>query len=244
MKKTHVHHHRHRHQGFTLVELLVVVTIIAVLTALGFIGIAKYRERAQVANAVNSLRQVGAAHVAYAGENHGAINTLRNQGDDLEGRNAQNVTDSFWGRLHPYLFAFPQVDNQETLKNQLESAINSLLNTSDASEMSGTPWEGAVILTDGSGLAVPIGFNENLYVANEPEVRMSAVGDPSRTIYSAYGNSFLRASDGQEYRPLPTEDGEDARGFFYLKNRQAIVCFLDGHVETIAPPLSERLFAE
>ena len=231
--------------GFTLVELLVVITIVAALAGLAFVGMAKYRERAQVANAVNSLRQIGTAHVAYATENHGAINTLRDTGEALqEGRSGRYVGDSFWGRMHPYLFATPQVNNQQNLQRQLRLMIASLFNTTNANTMTGTPWATTPIYRDGSGLPVPIGFNANLRRWNQPQVRMSAVGDPSRTIYAAYGRYFINETHGREYRPLPQEGGGSARGFYFLENGNAIVCFLDGHVETISTPIPDRRFAE
>lgn len=60
-------------QGFTLVELLVVVAMIAVLVALSVFGIFKFRNRAKEVVAVTNLRQVAPLFHAYAVENYGAF---------------------------------------------------------------------------------------------------------------------------------------------------------------------------
>jgi prepilin-type N-terminal cleavage/methylation domain-containing protein len=58
-------------RGFTLVELLIVVVIVAVLAIGGFTGYESLRRGADRSVALTQLRQIGAAIVAYGGENGG-----------------------------------------------------------------------------------------------------------------------------------------------------------------------------
>jgi len=231
-------------KGFTLIELLISITIIIVLAALVFTVTGKVRSKAFEANAVTALRQVGTAHIAYAADNNGAINMLRDVGErQQEGRGGRWVADTFWGRMQPYLFTGIESGNQARLKQQLELSINGFFNSTNAKTMAGTPFQGVAVYGDLSGLPVPFGFNGQIRPAwNQPQTRLASVGDPARTIYCAYGRYFLRVSDGKEYRPLPTQGGSGARGYFFLNNRSAIVCFLDGHVEMLTPPIPDRLY--
>lgn len=63
--------HAARSRAFTLMELLVVISIIAVLAGLIFAVLGKSRERADVLRCTNNLRQIGMALGAYAVENNG-----------------------------------------------------------------------------------------------------------------------------------------------------------------------------
>jgi prepilin-type N-terminal cleavage/methylation domain-containing protein/prepilin-type processing-associated H-X9-DG protein len=66
--------HRASHSdGFTLVELLVVIGIIAVLISVLLPALSKAREQAKMVQCLSNLRQIGQGFIAYAGENHGFI---------------------------------------------------------------------------------------------------------------------------------------------------------------------------
>jgi prepilin-type N-terminal cleavage/methylation domain-containing protein/prepilin-type processing-associated H-X9-DG protein len=60
-------------RGFTLVELLVVIGIIAVLVALLLPALNRTREQARKANCLSNLKQIGAAVLMYAQENKGEV---------------------------------------------------------------------------------------------------------------------------------------------------------------------------
>lgn len=60
-----------KRRGFTLLELIVVIAIVAVLIALLFGGLSRARAGAERTGCASNLRQIGAALHAYAAENGG-----------------------------------------------------------------------------------------------------------------------------------------------------------------------------
>ncbi|HEX7262293.1 MAG TPA: prepilin-type N-terminal cleavage/methylation domain-containing protein [Luteolibacter sp.] len=62
---------RFARQGFTLVEILVVIAIVMILVAAMFLGIRNVRERAQAAVHLSDIRQSGTILLGIASENNG-----------------------------------------------------------------------------------------------------------------------------------------------------------------------------
>ncbi|MHC4774704.1 MAG: type II secretion system protein, partial [Planctomycetota bacterium] len=59
---------RRTSEGFTIIELLVVVSIIALLVGILLPAIGKARDNARVNTSKSNLRQIGIAHQTYAAD--------------------------------------------------------------------------------------------------------------------------------------------------------------------------------
>jgi prepilin-type N-terminal cleavage/methylation domain-containing protein len=242
---------RNHDRGFTLIELLVVIVMIGALAALLFSLIGKMRDKAYHVNALTSMRQVGIGCVAFSAENNGDINVLKwsspskdpAEGDIADNNTKFHVNNSFWGRLQPYLFTGAPVTTtlgeQAELGKQIKQALDGMFNTPDAYVMSKTFLSKATIARDGSGLPVPLSFNNNLNAWGS-FLKVSAFSDPSQVFYATYGWGSFGEADGQAYVAIPPSPAR--RPIYYLSDRKALMMFLDGHVEPVSPPMPSRRF--
>jgi prepilin-type N-terminal cleavage/methylation domain-containing protein/prepilin-type processing-associated H-X9-DG protein len=71
--------HPIRRRGFTLLELLVVIVIIAVLVAFLFPFVGRMAARGRTSTCSNFMRQIGAAVIAYATDNDGNLPVTTHQ---------------------------------------------------------------------------------------------------------------------------------------------------------------------
>jgi prepilin-type N-terminal cleavage/methylation domain-containing protein/prepilin-type processing-associated H-X9-DG protein len=108
-----------RLRGFTLVELLVVIGIIAVLVGILLPVLGKARRQADTVACMASLRQIGQLIYIYAGENKGSLPYGFYRSDLITTTTENNVSDSdpntqlyiWWSVLRSYMRAHTNSDN-------------------------------------------------------------------------------------------------------------------------------------
>ncbi len=85
--------------GFTLVELLVVIGIIAVLVSILLPALGKARKQAQLTNCMSNLRQIGMAMISYTIDNHQCLPEYSGSGGGTP--NVENFLDVWQGGPSP-----------------------------------------------------------------------------------------------------------------------------------------------
>lgn len=226
-------------RGFTLVEMLVVITITVVLAALVVVMTRKIKQKAYQVKALGPLNQTSMACMAYSMENNGDIMAVNFQGSPR--MNGKWVTGSFWGSIAPNLFSDLDLKNDTTSAKALNRNVASFFGTQD-NKMKGTfQGEGVGGILDTCSF-VPFAFNTNI-TDWKKYLKVSQYEDPSKTLYMTYGWASFTKADGNKYAPLPKTKPERTNKIDWFPSQTAAFVFLDGHVEILSPPVDERLYS-
>lgn len=202
--------------GFTLVELLVVLAIIAVLIGILLPTLARARERAVLTMCASNLHQIALAAQMYSNDSN----------DRLPGME-YGALDGYWGeRLKPYL---------STQQGTLNPAIAHCPKIDPQQIKEPNQW-----------LPPTMSYGVNSYINMEQwQRRRSAKMDSSRIIFMGdkiptYDEGLL-SDDGGFYDPsnltgIPGNHGKWVRHKGWKSRRhsgRANMVMMDGHVETL-----------
>jgi prepilin-type N-terminal cleavage/methylation domain-containing protein/prepilin-type processing-associated H-X9-DG protein len=234
--------------GFTLVELLVVITIIVVLAGITFAVTSRVRDQAITATDTGKFRQVGIALQSIAQDNNGIIphgNLAKDSsGNFLYTGAVIPGTDSGQGdrfNFHEMIdryFPPPPTFNPASIYNyQTREGSESIFSSKAAK-----PWSG---FKPGGSFKLPgplwFSFNRNLpnpkWVGNP----MKVVPDVSKIVICAETNHL--GGDMQPQNRAIFENNVQTRYRVSRAGKTALYLFLDGHVERLQGERGEAYYA-
>lgn len=206
--------------GFTLVELLVVITIIITLAALGLSMVTKMRQRAEAAKQVSILHQIGPLMMLHTTEKNGLLPATVST--------KANGSLHWHQALHALISSELSVDkvkSSDYWKN-FNPLIKNPLYKTPIGNLKLAPWCPGYGMNTKivDNLRLPVNYSNGEWQANRA-IPLAAIGDPARTPLVAPAPDYH----------FGTIKAKDSRMEQFMINKQIPILFVDGHVENIAP---------
>jgi len=222
MKKNHT---LQRTGGFTLVELLVVITIIAALAAVAFTVGPRMKRRADAAKSTQNMRQIGAVAGVFSADNSMKLPALV-----LPSVPAGTTAEVLWHEGLLFL-TYPDVDKSKikwdtAWWNTNNPFMRNPVMTATSKPKPFKPWF--------NGYSYNYRITANLGAYSESFMpALASISDPART-------PFVVPFWNTRYSPADVA-GADMKSF--LVDNKMSVLFVDGHVENMTPSeyLSRKL---
>lgn len=160
-------------RGFTLVELLVVITIIVVLAAIGFMGSAAFLKRAAAVKDIDNMKGIWSSINLYTGEHGGML-----PGPLFSGQRPKYTTNAKNGRLAYFISTYLGYDKPKD-GEVIEPMVSSWQKTTALKDVPNYFFRTDVPLDDSNSTFRPWGYA----YASEPLSMAGAMSkmNPSRT---------------------------------------------------------------
>lgn len=211
--------------GFTLVELLVVIVIVATLAAISFSVATRMKKKGESAKSIQNMRQIGSMMGVYSADNSMKLPALVVPSDP------PGTTDEVLWHEGLLFLAYPDVDKAKIKWDTLwwnanKPFMRNPLMTTTSKPKPFKPWF--------NGYSYNYRITANLGGYNESfRPSLASIADPARTPFVVpYWNT--------RYSPADVS-GTDMKAF--LVDNKMSVLFVDGHVENMTPAeyLSRKL---
>jgi prepilin-type N-terminal cleavage/methylation domain-containing protein/prepilin-type processing-associated H-X9-DG protein len=221
-----------RKPGFTLTELLVVITIIAVMAALSFGAISKMVAKARATKETENIRQMGPLFTVYAAGHNMKLPPCKGMTRLEDGTNME----TYWHETLLTLL-YPDADPAEFKTNawwgRNETFIRNPLFKETAKPRGWMP------LNPGYGMNEMI--PENLALASTgtapPHEELLTISTPLAALAEPARTPLIAPCDNYFFRYDPAEIAGFKAGTLkeFLFQGKFPVLFVDGHVEAISP---------
>ncbi len=232
-----------RKPGFTLVELLVVIVIIAALTAVGFNVGPKMLARGKATKSLQNLSQIGPLFSIYAADHGMKLPPAKAPTTLPDG----TVMDLQWNEVCLALL-YPETNPERFRTKEWwdgnDTFMRNPLFKATAKPRGWTPLN--------PGYAINLMIPENLAIASTDtipsheellavSVPLAVLSDPSRTPMIAPSDNYFFRYDPEEMKGFTNGTLKD-----FLIEGKVPVLFVDGHVESIRPAeyLKRKLFLQ
>lgn len=240
------------HPAFTLIELLITISIIVVLAILAFLGTSRFRESAKQAKCLSNLRQIGVAVMSYTGDNAGTLPFSVNS--DIDKPTAHS---SIWQNdLDPYL-PYPKTNPSGGGKPLADSPFH-CPSANPLKSWSGTEPDYAAVERFSAGAGASGVFSRNAWGTQVPALKAANILNPERCLMVACACTIASVKDGTWSMKLnvnnlkvsagvPTSGLAPRHGYDGKDSRSGSVSmlFCDGHVEAFRysdPRLNDKTF--
>ncbi len=214
--------------GFTLVELLVVIVIVATLAALAFTVGPKMKRRGESAKALQNMRQIGPLMMNYATEHSFALPAMRPQIPDDKGGTTEGL---HW---HQALATqlYPDLDHDKLLDDKWWDETKPLLRNPMFKASTFAPlklacWKQGYAMN--RQIMQNLGFNGNWGTVDGPnakDIPLGSIPEPSRTP--------LVAPRVNDWHYAGADLGAKENKGFIVDDKLPIL-FVDGHIESMRP---------
>lgn len=206
-------------RGFTLTELLVVMSVLAVLVTLTLMSMHRIRERADKATSTRNLAQLQLANAAYAAEHNGKCVPLR--------VNDGNGNPTRWFQDKEYLAILTGISTDSLEKSTTTAIPPHMLDPKVVRSRKS--------LSD--RVYTSYGMNDTgLQLGGEPDLNsghnMNQVADPGRTMAFATATDFrINYNSRFKWDFENPNDSKTANGeIAYRHGDKVLVVYFDGHV--------------
>jgi prepilin-type N-terminal cleavage/methylation domain-containing protein len=221
MKSTTPHFHNYYiSRGFTLVELLVVITIIAAMAALAISVTVRMRDQAHKVNSARNVSQLQVANASYAADHNGNYVPIYAYDD-------QGKRIGFW------------YQNQDYLGNLIGDILDA--NGERAKNIPSSSLDPKVVRAKKGfhhSIAASYGMNDNgIAGVHGPNVapahNLNRISNPSEAMAFATATDY-RISYGSRFK-WKGVDGKTSDGALaYRYNDKALIVYFDGHVSEVS----------